>query len=148
VGALDIVIIVFGIVVVLGAGFYFLNRWATKRYSAQQEAVSKNKVSAKIFVIDKKHDKADNVNLPKVIMENLPKTAKVTKMYFVMAKVEKQIVTLMCDKANYNFLEPKKTYQVELAGIYIASVKGAKSQFEVKEAKKAKRKEAKEKKKP
>ncbi|MCL2855141.1 MAG: hypothetical protein FWE21_05930 [Defluviitaleaceae bacterium] len=142
-GALDIIIIVFAVLVAVGVGFYFLNRWATKRYAAQQDAVAKNKVAAKIYVIDKKHDKADNVTLPKMITDNLPKTAKFTKMYFVKAKVEKQIVTLMCDKANYNFLEPKKTYAVELAGIYIATVKGAKSQYELKQAAKEKKKKAK-----
>ena len=138
-GVLDIIILVFVILVAIGAGLYFLNKWATKRYSTQQDMVAKNKQAASIYVIDKKHDKAANVNLPKVVMENLPKTAKVVKMYFVKAKVGAQIITLMCDKNTFGLLDVKKTYNVELAGIYIVSVKGAKSKFEMKEAAKAKK---------
>jgi len=144
-GWLDIIIIVFAALVAIGIGLYFLNRWATRRYSQQQDMVAKNKQAASIYVIDKKHDKAANVQgLPKMVVDNLPKTAKVAKMYFVKAKVGPQIITLMADKNTYNALDIKKTFQVELAGIYIVSVKGAKSAFEVKEAKKAKERKKKE----
>ena len=144
-GFLDILIIVFVVIVAIAGGLYFLNRWATKRYSTQQDMVSKNKMPAKIYVIDKKHDKAANVQLPKVVADNLPKSAKVMKMHFIKAKVGPQIITLMCDKAVYGHLSLKKDYQVELAGIYIVSVKGAKSKFELKEAAKAKKKAKKDK---
>jgi len=140
---LDILVIVFLVVVALGIGFYFLNRWATKRYSQQQDMVEKTKQSADIFVIDMKRDKAENVNLPKAVMENLPRTAKAVKMNFVKAKVGPQIVTLMCDKSIYSALSPKKNFKVELAGIYIVSVKGAKTIHEQKEAQKSKKAEAK-----
>jgi len=135
---LDILIIIFVVVVAIGVGFYFLNRWANKRYTAQQDMVQKNKQSAEIYVIDMKRDKAENVNLPKVVMENLPRTAKIMKMNFIQAKVGPQIVTLMCDKNVYSALDIKKKFKVELAGIYIVSVKGAKTKYELAEAKKAK----------
>ncbi|MCL2350013.1 MAG: hypothetical protein FWC67_00900 [Defluviitaleaceae bacterium] len=144
-GFIDYAVVVLAVLVALGAGFYFLNRWANRRYSAQQDMVAKNKQAAKIFVIDKKQDKAANVNLPKAIIENLPRTAKMMKMNFVKAKVGPQIVTLMCDKNIYEHIDLKKDYHVELAGIYIVSVKGAKTKFEKKEAGKAKKKMAKEK---
>ena len=143
-GVLDIILIVFGGLVVIGIGLYFLNRWATRRYSQQQDMVAKSKQSARIYVIDKKHDKAANVQLPKVVMENLPRTAKAIKMYFVKAKVGAQIITLMCEKGIYNALDVKKNFDVELAGIYIVSVKGAKSMYEVKQARKAKAKKKKQ----
>jgi len=139
-GWLDILIIVLAALVLIGVGLYFLNRWATRRYSAQQDMVAKNKQAASIYVIDKRHDKAANVQLPKVVTDNLPKTSKAIKMYFVKAKVGPQIITLMCDKTVFNALDVKKTFQVELAGIYIVSVKGAKTQFELKEAAKEKKK--------
>ena len=143
-GWIDILLIV---VVVLGAivaGLYFLNRWASNRVAQQQDMVEKTKQSASIYVIDMRRDKAANVNLPKVVMENLPRTAKIMKMYFVKAKIGPQIVTLMCEKTVYNALDVKKTFQVELAGIYIASVKGMKTKYELKQAQKAKKAKAKE----
>ena len=137
-GFLDWLIIAFIVIVAIGAALYFLNRWATRKYATQQDMMTKNKMAASIYVIDKKHDKAANVTLPKVVMENLPRTAKAMKMHFVKAKIGPQIMTLMCDKTVYGYLEPKKTYQAELAGIYIVGVKGAKTKYEIKEARKKK----------
>jgi len=142
-GLIDILIIVAVVVVALVVGLYFLNRWASKRMSNQQDVMNKNRQPASIFVIDKKRDKAANVHLPKVVMDNLPRTAKLMKMYFIKAKIGPQIMTLMCDKNIFLGLQPKKNYQVELAGIYIISAKGVKSQAQLKAIAKDKRKQAK-----
>jgi len=143
-GFVDILLIVLVVVGVIAAVLYFLNRWASKRVSGQQEMIEKTKQAASIYVIDKKHDKATNVNLPKIVTENLPKASKFMKMYFVKAKVGPQIHTLMCEKAVYNALDVKKTFQVEMAGMFIASVKGMKSKYEIKQAQKAKKLKAKQ----
>jgi len=142
-GFLDIVLIVVVVLGLLVAGLFFLNKWAAKRINTQQDMIEKSKQQASIYVIEKKHDKAANVKLPKIVTDNLPKSSKLVKMYFVQAKIGPQIMTLMCDKNAYNALDVKKTFQVELAGIYIAHVKGQKSQYEVKQAAKAKKAKAK-----
>ena len=135
----DIAIIVLAVVAVIVAGLYFLNKWASKKMGDQQELIEKSKQTVSIYTIDKKHDKAENVTLPKVVVENLPKTSKVMKMYFVKAKVGPQIVTLMCEKNIYNAIPLKKNLKVELAGIYIVSVKGMKSEAELKKIKREKK---------
>ena len=136
-----IIILVLGLIV---GALYLLNRWAAKRMAAQQDMVESSKQSASIYVIDMRRDKAANVTLPKVVTDNLPRTARLMKMYFVKAKVGPQIVTLMCEKNVYNALDVKKTFQVELAGIYIANVKGMKTKYEVKQLQKEKKQKAKE----
>ena len=136
---IDIVLIVFAVIVALGIGLFFLNRWANKRYSQQQDMVQKNKQAAEIYVIDMKRGKAEEANLPKAVTENLPRTAKFMKMNFVKAKVGPQIVTLMCDKSIYSALRVKEKFKVELAGIYIVSVKGAKTKYQIQEAERAKK---------
>jgi len=143
-GFLDILIIVVLAVGVIGAGLFFLNRWASKKISTQQNLMDKNRQPASIYIIDKKRDRAANVNLPKVVMDNLPRAYKFMKMNFVKAKIGPQIMTLICDKHIFNGLQAKKTYQVELAGIYIASAKGVKTKQQLKEQAKAKKKAAKE----
>ena len=140
----DIVIIAVAVVGVIAAALFFLNRWASKKINTQQQLMDKNRQPASIYVIDKKHDKAANVNLPKVVMDNLPKVYKFMKMYFVKVKIGPQIMTLICDKNIYRGLQTKKTYQVELSGIYISSAKGVKTKFQLKEQAKAKKKAAKE----
>jgi len=142
-GWADILLIIVAALGLIVAGLYFLNRWASKRVTDQQDMVEKTKQAASIYVIDKRRDKAANVNLPKVVMDNMPRTSKLMKMYFVKAKIGPQIMTLMCEKTVYNALDVKKTFQVELAGIYIAHVKGMKTKYELKQARKKKQQEAK-----
>lgn len=138
----DIVIIVLVVIGAVLAGLYFLNRWAAKKNVEQQSVIESSKTAATIFVIDKKRAKAADVNLPKSVMTNLPKPYKFLKMNFVMAKVGPQIVTLTCDKNVYNAIQIKKNVKVELAGIYIVSVKGMKTPEQLKQMNKDKKAKA------
>jgi len=131
---MDIIIIVIVVIAIIAFALYQLNKWAAKKASQQQEYVESSKMEASIFVIDKKHEKADKVNLPKAVSSKLPRIYKIMKMYFVQAKVGPQIVTLMCDKKVFNYLPIKKNVKVELAGMYISSVKGMKTDYERKQA--------------
>ena len=141
-GLWDILLIVGLVIGLIVAGLYFLNRWAAKRVNTQQSMIEKTKQNASIYVIDMRRDKAENVSLPKIVKENMPKMSKMMKMYFVKAKIGPQIMTLMCEKQVFAALDVKKTFQVELAGIYIVSVKGMKTKYEIKQAAKAKKKKA------
>ena len=76
-------------------------------------------------MIDKKIEKPSAANVTKAVYEQMPKTAKMRKMPLVKAKVGPQIVNLMCDKSVFEIIPVKKNVKVELAGIYIVSVKGA-----------------------
>ena len=142
-GAGDIILLVAIIIGAIVAGLYFLNKWASKKQIEQDNMVSRTKMPATIYVIDKKHDKFNKVNLPKVVMDNLPKMQKLMKFYFVKAKIGPQITTLICDKNVYNAISVKKNVKVELAGIYIVSVAGMKTPHERRKEALAKKKQKK-----
>ena len=133
--AWDILIIIFIITVVIVVGLYLLNKWSSKRIVEQKSLIERTRQPASIYVIDKKKDKLQNANFPKVVQEQLPKWNKLMKMHLVKAKVGPQIMTLMCDKEVFGALPIKKTVKVELAGIYIASMSGMKSKKEMAERK-------------
>ena len=135
----DIIIILGVAIVLVAAALYFLNRWSYQKMSQQTEAVERAKMTTSIFVIDKKKDKITNVNLPKVILEQMPKYYKLLKFHFVKAKVGPQIVTLMCEKKVFNAIPLKKNIKVDLAGIYIVEIKGMKTQEAYKKEKKEKK---------
>lgn len=136
---MDISILFVAIAAVVIGGIYFLNRWASKRYTAHQEMIDKNKQTIQIYVIEKRHDYAKNVNLTKQVRDNLPKTYKYLRMYFVQAKVGPQIMTLVTDKAVFNAIPVKKAVKVDVAGMYIVTVKGMKTPEELKKARQEKR---------
>jgi len=134
------------IVVVIGAilaGLYFLNKWAYNKMDTQQTMINKMKNSMSIYVIDKRRDKITNVNMPKVVMEQMPKIYKKMKLCFVQAKIGPQVMTLLCDKNVFNAIPVKKNVKVEIAGMYIVSVAGMKSPQEMKALQKEKKQKAK-----
>lgn len=135
----DIMVLIIIIVCAIMAGLYFLNRWAFKKMNAQQEIVDRSKQTTNAFIIDKKKDKIKNVNLPKMVIDNVPKIYKFINMYFVQAKVGPQIVTLICDKRIYEAMPLKKNVKIEIAGLYITNIVGMKSVEQVKAEKKAKK---------
>ena len=120
----DILFIILMVVIVVLIGLYFFSRRSLKNSVEASNFINQNKQTAQIFVIDKKLEKPSEQNLPKVVYEKLPRTAKMRKMPLVKAKVGPQIVTLTCDKALYQVLAVKKTVKVELAGIYISNIVG------------------------
>ncbi|MCL1998587.1 MAG: hypothetical protein FWG65_07465 [Turicibacter sp.] len=132
-GPFDIAIIVFVVVVVIIVAVYFLNKWASRRMVEQNTMIERTKQTVSMYIIDKKHEKMQNANFPKAVMEQLPRFNKMVKMYLVKAKVGPQIMTLVTDKEVFNALQVKKTVKVDLAGIYIVSVKGMKSKEEMAE---------------
>ncbi len=142
---MDILFIIMIILAVIAGGLYFLNRKMSKRMNEAQSFIEQSKQVVNIYVIDKKRDKITNVNMPKVVMEQVPAYQKMMKNYFVKSKIGPQIMTLMCDKTVFNALTEKRNAKVELAGIYIVSVVGMKSKEEMKEIQKQKKLDAKNK---
>lgn len=135
----DFMIIVPILIGLIVFGLYFLNRWATKKMNAQESMIESTKQNMTIYVIDKKRDKITNVNMPKMVVAQMPKYSKLMRMYFVKGKVGPQIATFMCDKHTFNSIETKKTIKAEVAGIYISKVHGMKTKEELKQIKKDKK---------
>lgn len=136
-----IAIIVSIVLIVLGTGIYFLNKWAGKKTAEQQEMVAQHKQTVSIYVIDKKKDKIANANFPKAVVDQMPRMSKLMKMPLVKAKIGPQIMTLMCDAGVFDALPIKKTVSVEMAGAYIVSMKGMKTKMQMQEMRKARRKD-------
>jgi len=139
-GIIDILIIIFVVVAILGVGFYFLNKWASNKVSDQQKMIDATSQTVNIYVIDKKKEKAAKANLPRTVLEQMPKRSTIMKIPFVKAKVGPQILTLMCDKNVYDALPIKKNVTVDISGIYITNMKGMKTKEEMKALKKEKAK--------
>lgn len=137
--AMDILLLVLIIVGIIFGVLYWLNKKASQKMGNQQELIERTKQTTSIFVLDKKRAKITEVNMPKIVTENMPKFYKFLKLNFVQAKIGPQIMTLICDKRIYNAITVKKNIKVELAGIYIVNVIGMKSKEEYKAIQKEKK---------
>lgn len=123
---LDIILIVVVIVVAVVLGLYFLSNWANKKAGEQQTLINSNKMTTSILVIDKKKEKLTNANMPKTVVDQIPKYLKFKKMPLVKAKIGPQIMTLICDPKIFKIIPVKKQIKVEISGIYIVGMKGNK----------------------
>lgn len=132
VSILDVIIVVVIVLGVVGVGLYFLNKWAYKKMDEQQSIIARTSQVATIYVIDKRKEKPTNSNLPKSVIEQLPRRASLMKMPLVKAKVGPQIMTLICDKKVFEALPVKKNVKVDISGIYITNMKGMKTDKEMK----------------
>lgn len=143
-GWTDIAIIAVIVIAILVFAFYKLNKWAYGKMNAQNEMMEQYKMVQTAYIIDKKRDKITNVNMPKNIMEQIPKRAKYIKMNFVKAKIGPQIITLIAaDKNVYNALPLKKSVKIEISGLYVVGMAGLKSAQEMKTIEKEKKEKAK-----
>lgn len=118
-------------VIALGALYYFGNRMQ-KQASASQEMIEQSKMLTSALIIDKKKLKAKDSSLPQIVQDQIPAYLRWRKLPMVKAKIGPKIVTLLCDEAVYEQLPLKKMVKIELAGLYIVSVKSGKLEVPVK----------------
>jgi len=101
----------------------FFRRKLKRKMDEQQSMVDQHKVSTQILVLEKRKDKVANANIPKNVMEQIPRLYKIRKVPLVKAKIGPQVMDLLCDEAVFDKLPEKKTVQVDLAGIFIAGIR-------------------------
>ena len=123
------VLIIYGVIAVVIAGlvigYRFLRKRMKRKMEEQQDIVNEHKISTSVFVIEKRKGKITEAKLPKNVLSQIPAIYKIRKMPLITAKIGPQIVTLVCEDDIYEKIPEKKNINVELAGIFIVSVKSS-----------------------
>jgi len=119
---LILAVVVAGIV----AGYFYLKKKMQKKVDDQQDLVDQHKVATSILVLEKRKDRVSNANMPKAVIDQIPKIYKVRKVPIVKAKIGPQVMDLLCDEDIFDKLPKGKTVRVDLAGIFIAGIKPGK----------------------
>ncbi|NLK98708.1 MAG: YdgA family protein [Epulopiscium sp.] len=122
----QILLIILAVLVALGVVLYFLGKKMQAKMDQQQSLINQHKMVASILVIDKKKTKITNSNLPKTVIDQFPKWYRFRKLPLVKAKIGPQITTFICDEKVFKNLPTKKVVKVEVAGLYIVSIKSIK----------------------
>lgn len=121
------------LVVVVGVfvGLYFLGKRMQDKQAAQQEQMAAAAQQASILVIDKKKMKVKDAGLPKVVMDQVPKRLRGSKMPIVKAKIGPQVMSLICDEQIFADIPVKREVKVMISGIYITSIKSVRGKAPV-----------------
>ena len=133
-----IAIIVLVVMVGIFVGLYFFGKKMQTKQEAQQEQMMAAAQPASLLVIDKKRMKVKDANLPKVVMDQVPKRLRGSKMPIVKAKVGPQVLSLICDEAIFDEVPVKREVKAMISGIYIVSVKNIRGTMAQPEGKKKK----------
>ena len=125
---ITIVLIVLSIASIIA--LYFFGKKQQKKQEDAQEQMKAMAQHVSMLVIDKKRMKIKEAGFPAVVLENVPKYLRMTKVCVVKAKVGPKIVTLMCDEKIFPLVPVKKEVKAVISGIYITEVKGVRGPLE------------------
>lgn len=103
---------------------YFLGKKAQKKQAEQQEILNANRQTFSMLIIDKKRMKMRDAGLPQIVMDQVPRLMRGSKMPIVKAKVGPQIMSLICDEKIFESVPVKKEVKAVVSGIYVLGVKG------------------------
>ena len=117
------ILIVLALIIV---GYRILKKKMQKKMDDQQMLVNQHKVATSILILEKRKDRIANANIPKAVIEQIPKVYKIKKVPIVKAKIGPQVIDLLCDDDVFDKLPVRKTVRVDLAGIFIAGIKDGK----------------------
>lgn len=119
-------IVILVILVILAVLLIILSVWGNKQQKKSEDAQRQLQEAAQpmtLLVIDKKRMKISEANLPKVVVDNVPKMMRRSKVPIVKAKVGPRIMTFMCDEKIFDMVPVKQEIKAMVGGIYILSVK-------------------------
>ena len=133
---LIVIAVVLTLVVVV---LYFLGKKAQKKQAEQQEILNANKQTVSMLIIDKKRMKVRDAGLPQIVMEQVPKAMRGSKLPIIKAKIGPQIMSLICEDKIFDSVPVKKEVKAVVSGIYVLDVKGLHGRQEVQPARKKSR---------
>ncbi len=119
---MDALGIIFTIVLVIALIFvvlYFVGKKMQKKQAANAHLIQQNKQIISALIIDKKRTKITEANMPKSVMDEVPKRMRFQKVPLVKIKVGPQIITMFTDKNTFEALPVKKIVKLEVSGGYI-----------------------------
>ena len=131
-----ITIVVIVLLIASMIALYFFGKKQQEKQAQAEEQMKATAQSVTILVIDKKRMKIKEAGFPAVVLENVPKYLRWTKVCVVKAKVGPKIVSLMCDEKIFDVIPVKKEVKAVISGIYITAVKGVRGPLETPEKKK------------
>ncbi|HCO28498.1 MAG TPA: hypothetical protein DIT54_03515 [Lachnospiraceae bacterium] len=107
---------------ILAALYFYGKKMQQKQEDnrAQLEAAAQN---VSMLVIDKKRMKVKDADLPKIVMEQLPKRYMNSKMPIVKAKIGPKIMSLIAEEEVFDLIPVKAEIKASVSGIYILSIR-------------------------
>lgn len=117
---------------------YFLGKKAQKRKEEQDEQIKAAAQTVSMLIIDKKRMRLKDAPLPKAVLEQTPRYARLSKLPIVMARITGAKPTcLIADETIFDQIPVGKQVKATISGLYITAVRGIHGPLPVPEKKKS-----------
>ena len=113
------VIVMLIIAIVLIGVLIGLTIWGNKQQKKAEEAQKQMEEAAmpmSLLIIDKKKMRLKDANLPKIVMDNVPKRMRRSKMPIVKAKTGPKIMSFICDEKIFELIPVKQGFFARVFG--------------------------------
>lgn len=118
-----VLLIIAVVIAIVFAVLYFVGNKMQKKQEEQRAQLDEMAQTVSMLVIDKKRMKMTDAGFPKMIIDNIPKRAKMAKVPIVKVKIGPKITPLLCDEAIFDDVPVKTEVKAVISGIYIAKIK-------------------------
>ncbi|HBY19592.1 MAG: hypothetical protein A2Y24_03865 [Clostridiales bacterium GWE2_32_10] len=116
-------IVLLVILIIVGIFFIIYKKFIIPKVNQYNDIMKQHKSTMSIFIISKTKGKLTDENVPKSVIDQIPKFLRGKKFPLVKAKVGPQIVTLIADEKIYNKIPIKKLVKADIAGMYLVDIR-------------------------
>lgn len=132
-----ILLIIVGVLLVGLVVLYFLGRKMQKKQEDNDATMREGAQIVSMLVIEKKKCKMKESGLPDIMIQQVPKLMRNSKVSTVKAKVGPKVWTFMCDEKAFGLIPEKREAKCLVNGLYIIEVKSARGGLETPPTKKS-----------
>ncbi len=125
-----ILVSVLGVVLVALIVIVIIGRNMQKKQEASRADIEAAAQIVSMLIIDKKKLKPADSQLPKMVIEQIPKYARFTKLPIVKARVGSRVMSLIADPQIFDAIPVKTEVKVVVSGIYITEIKYVRGKVE------------------
>lgn len=120
---LKILFVILLILAVLFVVLYFVGTKAQKKQAEQKATMDAVAQTMSLYIIDKARVKPADANLPKIVLDSIPKYMRRFKLPIAKVKAGPRVMSLICDDKVFEQILPKQEVKATVSGIYITSAK-------------------------
>lgn len=119
------IILLIVLVVLIGvfAALMIIGKKRQKKQEEQTAEMEKQAQTISLYVIDMKKLRMKDSGMPKIVYDNTPKLARLTKMPVLKVKAGNRVMSLICDPEVYKTILPKQEIKAKVSGVYVLSAK-------------------------
>ncbi len=125
-----VLLVILAVLIAVVVVLYFLGKRTQKKQEETQAQIDAAKQTTSMLVIDKKRMPVKESGLPQVVIDQVPRLMRRSKLPIVKAKIGPRIQILIADDKIFDLIPVKKEIKAEVSGLYIVGVKGIRGSLE------------------